>query len=91
MRFIKYPYPAFHSGLNHAEKSIFLVLCEYYFRHCYGKDRDTFYLTDRTLASLSSCSTHTVWRAKTHLKSLNLIDYSRGESNKTWYTITCLT
>ena len=86
-QFIKYPISAFFTSITHAENTIFIHLLQLHYRYC-GSDYDKpFFITDRNLSSITSCSTKTIWKAKKSLLSSHLVEFTIGDGNKTWYKI----
>jgi len=85
--FLKYPKKALKKKLTHAEHAVFLQLL----RHQDSLRKENydmpFYVSDRDLALDSNTSKDTVWKAKRKLKKLNLIDFTIGSGNKTFYKI----
>jgi len=87
MNFIKVPVAVFLADLPHASLRVYLHLLLHHFRYCRNDYEKTFYLTDRDLANLSSCSSRTVWLTKNRLKKAGLIDFQTGLKNRTYYKI----
>ena len=87
MTFIKYPVSAFFTNLTKADHTIFLHLLHYHFQFCSGKYDRSFYMTDRDLASLTSCSLDTIWKAKKRLVKYKCLTFEIGPKNRTYYTI----
>jgi len=86
--FLKFPRAALHLSLTGVEKAILLQLISLHFTHCGDDYNEWFYVTDRELASLVWCSTHTIYETKRHLSDLKLLEYTRGKGNKTYYRLT---
>ena len=87
MNFIRYPAGAFAAELTHADRTVFLFLLSKHFSFCRSDYESSFYITDRDLATVSNCSLYTVWKAKHRLRDSGLIEFFRGEKNKTYYKI----
>jgi len=85
--FLKYPKKAITKKLTHADQAVFLQLLRHH-DSMRKQDYDLpFYVSDRDLALESNTSTRTVWKAKIKLKKLNLINYTTGSGNRTYYKI----
>ena len=87
MRFIRFPSRGLNSGLSHAERGILLNLCNIHFSHCGADFSKLFYVTDRDLALFAKCSTSTVFRAKMKFSEIGILEFTRGEKNKTFYKL----
>ena len=85
MKFVRFPSRGLNSGLTHAERSILLNLCQLHFIHCGSDFSKEFYFTDRDLASISKCSTFTIYFAKKKFSDAGILTFSRGEKNITCY------
>jgi hypothetical protein len=87
MAFIKYPLTAISSDLSHTDQIIFLKLLFFHFRFCHSDYDIPLHFTDRDLASVSLCSTSSIWKAKKNLSAAGLIKFEIGRKNRTYYTI----
>ncbi len=87
MSYIKYPENAFFYNLSLVDNAIFLCLLQHHFHFCSGDYDQGFYLTDRHLAEITGCSLRSVWKSKKKLYNCELIIFSRGLKNKTFYKI----
>jgi len=85
--FLKYPKKALTKKLTHADQAVFLQLLRHHDSLRKENYDMPFYVSDRDLALESNTSSSTVWKAKKKLKTLNLIDFTIGIGNKTFYKI----
>jgi len=87
MRFLQIPYEVLITDLTHAERTILLWLSNHHFQFCQRDFEKEFFITDRDLSNISSCSTRTVYKAKRKLSALGIVEFRIGPKNKTHYKL----
>ena len=87
MLFFKVPITPELLNLSHAKFTIYVQLCYLNFKYCGSGRTDSFFITDRSLSSLTHCSRSTIFSTKKYLKEIGLIHFWIGEGNTTFYKI----
>jgi len=87
MQFLRLPIKIISENLSKPQTKIYVYLLHHHFRFCHGEYSEEFFFTDRDIASLTGCSTHTVYLTKLALAKKGIIEYRIGPKNKTYYKI----
>ena len=87
MQFIRLPIKIISENLSKPQTKIYICLIHHHFRFAHGDYSQEFFITDRDLATLSGCSTFSVYYAKLALAKKGIVEYRVGTKNKTHYKI----
>lgn len=87
MQFFKVPLTPELLNLSPAQLTVYIHLCYLNFKFCGSGRTDHFFVTDRSLATLTHRSRSVVYLTKKYLKEMKLIETWIGEGNTTFYRI----
>jgi len=87
MQFLRLPINIIGENLSKPQTKIYIHLLHHHFRFSHGDYSREFFITDRDLASLTGCSTRTIYLTKLALAKKGIVEYRIGPKNKTHYKI----